>query len=78
MRKSRRSGRAGRGRLDPVPVSGRTAVLAGRRCERAVCEARDATHVLILTGGEWCAALIAEHLDETPPQGRSYTRAEIR
>ena len=64
------------GGLDPV--SGRAAALAGANASVRYVRRRDATHLLPLTDGEWCAALIAEHLDETPPHGRTDSRAEIR
>lgn len=55
------------GSADPVPVPGRAATLAdiARSVRRLVLE--NATHMLPLTEGDWCAALIAESIDRTRP-----------
>lgn len=58
----------GEGGAGPVPVPGRRTRRSRR--ERATSEPEgDATHLLPLTLGDWCAKLIVEHLDGTPPQG---------
>jgi pimeloyl-ACP methyl ester carboxylesterase len=62
------------GGVDQVPMSGRAAALANALASVRYVRRRDATHLLPLTDGEWCATLIAEHLDRTPAQGRTASR----
>jgi len=59
------------GGVDPVPMSGRAATLAGAIASVRYVRRRDAPHLLPLTDGEWCATLIAEYLDGTPVQDRT-------
>lgn len=54
------------GGVDPVPVSGRAAALAEADANVRYARRTHATHLLPLTDGEWCAALIAEHLIAEP------------
>ena len=66
------------GGVDQVPVSGRAAALAGAIASVRYVRRTDATHLLPLIGGGWCATLIAEHLDQTPAQSRTASRAGVR
>ncbi len=59
------------GGLDQVPVSGRAAALAGAIASVHYVRRRKATHLLPLSDDEWCATLIAEHLDGSPAQARA-------
>ena len=66
------------GGVDQVPVSGQAAALASANPSVRYVRRRDATHMLPLTDGEWCATLIAEQLDGTPPQDPAASRAGVR
>jgi pimeloyl-ACP methyl ester carboxylesterase len=57
------------GGADPVPVPGRAAALAGSVVSVRHRVRENATHLLPLTEGAWCAALLVEHLDARPLQG---------
>lgn len=59
---------------DPVPVPGRAAALAGAARSVRHLAVENATHLLPLSEGDWCAALLVEHLDATP-EGRTAGRA---
>jgi len=56
------------GSADPVPVPGRAAALAGANASVRYLTRNDATHMLPLTEGEWCATLVAEQLSGAPFQ----------
>lgn len=64
------------GGADPVPVPGRAAALseATESVRHLVLE--NATHLLPLSEGDWCAALLVEHLDATP-QGLTAGQAGV-
>lgn len=53
------------GDADPVPIPGRAAELAKAAVSVRLVTRENATHLLPLADGAWCAALIAEHLDAT-------------
>ncbi len=53
------------GRRDPVPVPGRAAEFAAAAPSVRHLTHPDAAHLLPLSEGEWCATLIAEHIDGT-------------
>lgn len=55
------------GGADPVPVSGRAAMLAATGLDVRYVRRKRATHLLPLSDGEWCAALIADYLDAEAP-----------
>ena len=59
---------------DQVPVPGRAAALASVR----YMTRRNATRLLPLVDGRWCAMLIPEHLDGTISQGGTANRAGVR
>lgn len=54
------------GGADPVPVPGRAAALAETAGSVRHLVLENATHLLPLSEGDWCAALLVEHLDATP------------
>jgi pimeloyl-ACP methyl ester carboxylesterase len=53
---------------DPIPVPGRAAALAEAAVSVRLLVRDKATHLLPLTEGDWCAALLLEHLATTPPE----------
>lgn len=65
------------GGADPVPVPGRAAALAGTAASVRHLVLKDATHLLPLSEGGWCAALLIEHLDATTPQGLTAGQAGV-
>ena len=65
------------GGADPVPVPGRAAALAETAGSVRHLVLQNATHLLPLTEGDWCAALLVKHLDATP-QGLSAAQAGVR
>ncbi len=52
-------------------MSGRAAALAETAASVHHVILESATHMLPLAEGDWCAALIVEHLGATQPQGRA-------
>lgn len=66
------------GGADPVPVPGRAAALAKTAGSVRHQVFENATHLLPLTEGDWCAALIVEHLDARTPQCLTAGRAGVR
>lgn len=64
------------GGADPVPVPGRAAALAETAASVRHLVLENATHLLPLSEGDWCAALIVEHLDATA-QGLTADKAGV-
>ncbi len=56
------------GRRDPVPVPGRAAALAAAAPTVQHPTRQDATHLMPLSEGGWCATLIAGHLTAALPR----------
>lgn len=54
------------GGADPVPVPGRAAALAVAAVSVRHVTLENATHLLPLSEGHWCAALLVEHLGANP------------
>ena len=59
-------------------MPGRAAALAEAAVSVRHVILKNATHLLPLTEGDWCAALIVEHLDQTPLRGLESDRAGVR
>lgn len=66
------------GGADPVPVPGRAAALAETAGSVRHRVLENATHLLPLSEGDWCAALLVEHLDVTPPQALTAGQGGVR
>lgn len=66
------------GGADPVPVPGRAAALVEANAGVSHVVRENATHLLPLSEGDWCAALIVEHLADTAAPDLSAGGAEVR
>lgn len=65
------------GSADPVPVPGRAAALAETAGSVRHLVLENATHMLPLTEGDWCAALLVKQIDGTQPQGLTAGNAGV-